>query len=53
MPFINPRAAPAEQAFVQQLMFFKNLAVVGGLLVLASAGAGQWSIDGKAARAVS
>jgi putative oxidoreductase len=45
-------AAPAEQAFVQQLMFFKNIAVVGGLLVLASAGAGKWSIDSKAPQAV-
>jgi putative oxidoreductase len=34
-------AAPADQAFVQQLMFFKNIAVVGGLLVLASAGASR------------
>ena len=40
--------APAEQAFVQQLMFFKNIAVVGGLLVLASAGPGKWSFDSKA-----
>ena len=45
-------AAPAEQAFVKQLMFFKNIAVVGGLLVLASAGAGRWSLDSKTARAV-
>jgi putative oxidoreductase len=40
-------AAPADQAFVAQLLFFKNVAVMGGLLVLASAGAGQWSVDGK------
>ncbi len=45
-------AAPAEQAFVQQLMFFKNIAVVGGLLVLASAGAGKWSFDGRPPQAV-
>lgn len=42
--------APAEQAFVQQLMFFKNIAVVGGLLVLTSAGAGKWSLDSRAAQ---
>ena len=38
-------AAPADQAFVQQLLFFKNIAVVGGLLILAAAGAGKISID--------
>jgi len=36
---------PADQAFVQQLMFMKNVAVVGGLLVLAAAGPGKWSLD--------
>lgn len=38
-------AFPADQAFVQQLMFMKNVAVVGGLLVLAAAGPGKWSVD--------
>jgi putative oxidoreductase len=42
-------AAPADQAFVQQLMFFKNIAVVGGLLALVSVGAGSLSIDGRKA----
>jgi putative oxidoreductase len=41
-------AAP-EQAYVQQLMFFKNIAVVGGLLLLVSTGAGALSLDGKKA----
>lgn len=40
-------AVPADQAFVAQLLFFKNIAVIGGLLVLASAGAGAFSIDGQ------
>jgi putative oxidoreductase len=43
-------AAP-EQAYVQQLMFFKNIAVVGGLLLLVSSGAGALSLDGKQAAA--
>ena len=41
--------APADQAFVQQLMFFKNIAVVGGLLMLAANGAGSWSLDNRRA----
>ena len=40
-------AAPADQAFVVQLLFFKNIAVVGGLLALAASGAGEWSLDAR------
>ena len=43
-------AVPAEQQMVQQLMFFKNVAVVGGLLMLAAWGAGAWSVDGRRQR---
>lgn len=42
-------AAAPEQAFVQQLLFFKNIAVTGGLLILATSGAGAWSLDAKRA----
>ena len=42
---------PADQVFVNQLMFFKNLAIVGGLLALAAHGAGAWSLDAKRASA--
>lgn len=38
-------AVPEAQAFVQQLLFFKNVAVAGGLLSVAAWGAGPWSID--------
>jgi putative oxidoreductase len=39
-------AAPVDAVFIAQLLFFKNIAVMGGLLVLASTGSGKWSIDG-------
>ena len=45
--FHNYWGVPAEQAFVQQLMFFKNIGIVGGLLLLAAFGAGGWSLDAK------
>lgn len=42
-------SVPAEQAFMTQRLFFKNIAVVGGLLVLAAHGAGAWSVDARRA----
>lgn len=42
-------AAPADQAYVAQLLFFKNVAVAGGLLALAAYGAGRWSLDARRA----
>ena len=45
--FHNFWGVPVDQAMVQQLMFYKNIAVVGGLLVLAAHGAGAWSLDAK------
>jgi len=43
--FHNYWAMPADQAYVNQLMFFKNLAITGGLLTIAAFGAGRFSID--------
>jgi putative oxidoreductase len=43
--FHNYWAVPEAQQMVQQLMFFKNIAVVGGLLSVAAWGAGAWSVD--------
>jgi len=40
-------AAPADQAFVQQLMFMKNLSVAGGLFIVAALGAGPVSVDAR------
>ena len=36
---------PVEQQFVQQLLFTKNIAIVGGLLFLTGMGAGKWSVE--------
>lgn len=43
-------AVPADQQYVTQLLFFKNIAVAGGLLTLAAWGAGAWSIDARMAK---
>jgi putative oxidoreductase len=45
--FHNYWAMPAEQQMMQQLMFMKNIAVVGGLLAIFAFGAGAWSLDAK------
>lgn len=47
--FHNYWGVPADQAFMQQLLFFKNIAVVGGLLAIAANGAGAWSLDSRRA----
>jgi putative oxidoreductase len=43
--FHNFWAMPADQAMVNQLMFMKNLAIVGGLLLIVAHGAGPVSVD--------
>ncbi|MDP2448654.1 MAG: DoxX family protein [Polaromonas sp.] len=40
-------AVPAEMVMQQQQAFFKNIAVVGGLLTIVAWGAGAWSVDAK------
>ncbi len=32
---------------IQSIMFMKNISIAGGLLVLAAAGAGAWSLDNR------
>ena len=43
--FHNFWAMSEDQAFMQQLMFMKNIAVVGGLLVVAALGGGAWAMQ--------
>jgi putative oxidoreductase len=45
--FHNYWAAPEAMVMMQKLNFFKNYAIVGGLLAFAAFGAGGWSIDGR------
>ena len=43
--FHNFWAMPEAQQMTQQLFFMKNIAVIGGLLLIAALGPGAWSID--------
>ena len=45
--FHNFWAVAEAQKMVQQLMFMKNLSVVGGLLMVAALGAGPASVDAR------
>ena len=49
--FHNYWAAPAEQVMMQQINFFKNLAIAGGLLFIAAFGPGRISLDARMGRA--
>lgn len=40
-------AVPADQQLIPQLLFYKNMAVIGGLLTIAAWGAGAWSVDAR------
>ena len=40
-------AVPADKQMVQQLMFMKNLAVAGGMFIVAALGAGPVSLDNR------
>lgn len=45
-------AVPADQAFVQQLLFMKNLSVAGGMFIVAALGAGPVSVDARRSAAL-
>ncbi len=45
--FHNFWAAPADQQMIQQIMFLKNLAMMGGFLYVMAFGAGPYSLDRK------
>jgi len=43
-------AVPEAQVMMQKLNFWKNLSIVGGLLMLFAAGGGAYSVDGRSTR---
>ena len=43
--FHNFWSMPEEAQVMQQIMFLKNLAIAGGLLMVAAYGPGAWSVD--------
>jgi putative oxidoreductase len=45
--FHNYWALPADQQMIPQLLFFKNMAVTGALLMLTALGGGHWTLDEK------
>lgn len=38
-------SAPVEQAAMQQIQFLKNVAIMGGMLLLAASGPGAWALE--------
>ncbi|MBL8416519.1 MAG: DoxX family protein [Propionivibrio sp.] len=42
-------SAPADQQYVTQLLFMKNISVAGGMLLISALGAGPLSIDARIA----
>ena len=49
--FHNYWAAPADQQMMQQINFFKNIAIAGGLLFVYAFGPGAYSLDARSGRA--
>ena len=44
-------AVQADQQMIPYLLFYKNIAVIGGLLTIAALGAGAWSVDARRGKA--
>jgi len=45
--FHNFWAMPADQQMIQQIMFMKNIALMGGMLLIMAFGSGPLSVDKK------
>jgi putative oxidoreductase len=44
-------AAPPDQKFIQNIQFFKNMAIAGGLLFVFAFGPGAYSLDARSRKA--
>lgn len=44
--FHNPAAVPAAQSQAEMIQLMKNVAIMGGMLMVAAFGPGGWSLDG-------
>jgi putative oxidoreductase len=44
-------ASPADQVVMQQINFWKNVSILGGMLMVVAFGAGAWAFDKTAAPA--
>ena len=47
--WVNKYLTPEQQQTMQELMFLKNMAVAGGMFIVAALGAGPVSIDNRSA----
>jgi putative oxidoreductase len=45
--FHNYWAMPPEKQMIQSILFWKNIAIMGGLLMVTAFGPGAWSVDGR------
>lgn len=48
--FHNYWAVPAAQVMMQQINFWKNISIAGGMLMVVAFGAGAYSLDAKRGR---
>jgi putative oxidoreductase len=48
--FHNPGAAPPDQVQMQTIQLMKNIAIMGGMLMVVAFGPGGWSLDSWASR---
>lgn len=48
--FHNPLGVPPDQARMETIQLMKNLAIMGGMLMVIAFGPGGWSLDGAGVR---
>ena len=48
--FHNPAASPPEQVQMQTIQLMKNIAIMGGMLMVVAFGPGGWALDARGRR---